>query len=36
VHHDSQDKQRGLFGLNADALAARIEALASDAVPLSS
>jgi 1-deoxy-D-xylulose-5-phosphate synthase len=36
VQHDSQDKQRGLFGLNADALAARIEALASDAVPLSS
>jgi 1-deoxy-D-xylulose-5-phosphate synthase len=24
VHHDSQDKQRTLFGLNADAIAARI------------
>jgi hypothetical protein len=24
VHHDSQDKQRALFGLNADAIAARV------------
>lgn len=28
VQHDSQDKQRGLFGLNADALAARIKQIA--------
>jgi 1-deoxy-D-xylulose-5-phosphate synthase len=36
VQHDSQDKQRALFGLNADALTARIEALSSDAIALSS
>ena len=24
VHHDSQDKQRNLFGLNADAIASRV------------
>jgi hypothetical protein len=33
VQHDSQDKQRALFGLTGEALAARIQRLLSTAHP---